>query len=532
MKALHTLLAALPNFSMKGDANALTHAVSSIAYDSRTCSADALFVAIRGLQADGHDFIPQAIERGARFVIAEREWNLPEEVPDFVSFVVVPDARKALAILAHTWFDEPSTKLQVFGITGTNGKTTTTFILKSLLEQSGETVGIIGTTGNYIGADIIPTNFTTPEAPELCALFAEMHKRGATAIVMEVSSHALALERVYGTTFAGAIFTNLTQDHLDFHHTMPDYAAAKQRLFTMLPASAFAVGNASDVWNTFMFAESAVIPQNRLYYGRSDAADIRIQNVQLGFTETRFSLEMDGTVRNAIHHFTMSPIGGFNVENAAGCLAMMRLLGVSWEQLVEWLKNAHGAPGRMQRISLNTSSNNTGSNNASNGAASSVNGALAIVDYAHTPDALEKALLSCGELRDSATLASGTKGRILCVFGCGGNRDRTKRPKMGAIAAMLADIIIPTSDNPRNEDPLAILDDILSGIPKEKFPTTLVLADRREAIHHAIKQAVSGDIVFIAGKGHENYQIIGAERIHFDDVEVVAEALARYKPVA
>jgi UDP-N-acetylmuramyl-tripeptide synthetase len=527
MKALHTLLAALPRFSMRGDAHALARAVTSIEYDSRKCSADALFVAMRGVQADGHDFIPQAIERGARFIVAERDIDeLAANVPESVALVVVPDARKALASLAHTWYDEPSTKLRVFGVTGTNGKTTTTFLLKSLLEQSGESVGIIGTTGNYIGTDVIPSSFTTPEAPELCALFVEMRKRGATAIVMEVSSHALALERVFGTTFAGAMFTNLTQDHLDFHHTMEEYAAAKQHLFTMLPVSAFAVGNASDAWNTFMFAESPVLPQNRLHYGRSEAADLRIQDVSLGFTETQFSLENAGATQSAVHHFTMSPIGGFNVDNAAGCLAMMRLLGASWEQLAEWLKNVQGAPGRMQRIPLN----------ASNGEAHTAHGAVAIVDYAHTPDALEKALLSCSELRDSAVPGNGNgnengnengaKGRIICVFGCGGDRDRTKRPKMGAIAATLADIIIPTSDNPRTEDPLAILDDILAGIPKEKFPVTTVLADRREAIHHAVKQARSGDIVLIAGKGHENYQILGTEKIHFDDTEVVQEALA------
>jgi UDP-N-acetylmuramoyl-L-alanyl-D-glutamate--2,6-diaminopimelate ligase len=498
MKAFHKLLSALPSFAMNGDKHALARAVTSIQYDSRQCSEDALFVAMRGVQADGHDFTPQAIERGARFIIAERE----VEVPKSVALAVVPDARKALAVLAHTWFDEPSRKLKVFGVTGTNGKTTTTFMLKSLLEQVGETVGIIGTTGNYIGKDVIPSSFTTPEAPELCALFVEMRKRGATAIVMEVSSHALSLERVYGTTFAGAVFTNLTQDHLDFHGTMENYAAAKQRLFTMLPETAIIAANADDSWSEFMLAESLVPPPQRRLYGRSERADIRIQNIRLGFTQTEFSLLANG----AEWHFSMSPIGGFNVENAAGCLALMSLLGVSWEKLTASMGNVQGAPGRMQRIPLGTSQGGS---------------KVAIVDYAHTPDALEKALMSCRELRDS----SNPEGRVICVFGCGGNRDRTKRPKMGNIAAELADLIIPTSDNPRNEDPLTILDDILAGIPKEKFSVTTVLADRREAIHHAVRSAQHGDIVLIAGKGHENYQIIGSERIHFDDVEVVQEAL-------
>lgn len=510
MKALHTLLSSLPAFAMSGDEHALARAVTSIQYDSRKCSDDALFVAMRGAAADGHDFIPQAIERGARFIVAEREI----EVPNSVALVVVPNARKALALLSHAWFDAPSTKLRIFGVTGTNGKTTTTFMLQSLLEQSGENVGIIGTTGNYIGGEVLPALFTTPEAPELCALFVEMRKRGATAIVMEVSSHALSLERVYGTTFAGAMFTNLTQDHLDFHGTMQDYAAAKQRLFSMLPPTSFLVVNADDEWAEFMTAECAVPPQNRCSYGRSEHSGVRISDVRLGFTQTNFALSEKNAV-GTTWHFSMSPIGGFNVDNAAGCLAMMRLLGVSWEKLVEYLPNVQGAPGRMQRIPLNKTYDST-----SNGVLSKQS-AVGIVDYAHTPDALEKALLSCRELRD----ASFPDGRIICVFGCGGNRDRTKRPKMGAIAANLADIIIPTSDNPRNEDPLTILDDILAGIPKEKFPATTVLADRREAIHHAVRLARAGDIVLVAGKGHENYQIIGAERIHFDDVEVVQDVM-------
>lgn len=497
MKALHTLLAALPSFAMNGDNHALARAVTSIEYDSRKCSTDALFVAMRGVQADGHDFVTQAIERGARVIVAERELD----VPSSVALVVVPDARKALAILAHTWFDEPSKKIRVFGVTGTNGKTTTTFILKSLLEQAGENVGIIGTTGNYIGNDVIPSSFTTPEAPELCALFVEMRKRGATAIVMEVSSHALSLERVYGTTFAGALFTNLTQDHLDFHETMENYAAAKQRLFSMLPESAFISANGDDEWSEFMIQQTAVPQERCALYGRSENSLFRIENVSLGFTKTEFSLTFRGTTTA----FSMSLIGGFNVDNATGCIVMMHLLGVSWERLQLFILNVQGAPGRMQRIPL-------------------PNGAVAIVDYAHTPDALEKALQTCVELRDSQT--SSSKGRVVCVFGCGGNRDTTKRPKMGAIAARLADVIIPTSDNPRHEEPLAILDDILSGIPKEKFSATTVLADRRAAIHRAITQAVSGDIVLIAGKGHENYQIIGSERIHFDDVEVVQEIIS------
>ncbi len=496
MKSLHTLLALTPSYILQGDDHALARAVTSIQYDSRKCSEDSLFVAITGLQADGHDFIGQAIERGARVVVVERE----VEVPSNVSLVLVPESRKVLAEMAHIWYDEPSKKLRVFGITGTNGKTTSTFILKHLLEAVGETVGIIGTTGNYIGKEVIPSNFTTPEAPELCALLGDMRKRGATAVVMEVSSHALSLDRVHAMTFSGAVFTNLTQDHLDFHGTMEVYAAAKKGLFDMLPENAIAVANADDERSDFMLKDTQA--SQRLLFGRSKRADVRIAEEHLSFTRTELRLELRGTVLET----SMPLIGKFNSDNLAACMAVAFALGYDVDALNEAIKNrVQGAPGRMQRLSLLGGQ------------------AVAIVDYAHTPDALEKALLACRELRDTSAAAA-HQGRILCVMGCGGNRDRTKRPKMGAIAAELSDIVILTSDNPRNEDPLAILDDILAGVPKEKFSTTTVLADRREAIRYAVGQAQSGDIVLIAGKGHENYQILGTERIHFDDVEEVHDA--------
>lgn len=496
MKSLHTLLGLTPSYILQGDDHALARAVTSIQYDSRRCSEDALFVAITGLQADGHDFIGQAIDRGARVVVAEHE----VEVPSNVSLVIVPDSRKVLAEMAHIWHDEPSKKLRVFGITGTNGKTTCTFILKHLLEAVGETVGIIGTTGNYIGKEVIPSSFTTPEAPELCALLGDMRKRGATAVVMEVSSHALSLDRVHGMTFSGAIFTNLTQDHLDFHGTMDVYAAAKKGLFDMLPENAIAVANADDERSDFMLKDTQA--SQRMLFGRSKRADIRIAEEHLSFTRTNLQLELRGTTLET----SVPLIGKFNSDNLAACVALAFGLGYDVNVLNEAIKNrVQGAPGRMQRLSLLDGQS------------------VAIVDYAHTPDALEKALLACRELRDTSASSART-GRILCVMGCGGNRDRTKRPKMGAIAAELSDIVILTSDNPRNEDPLAILDDILAGVPKEKFATTTVLADRREAIRYAVGQAQSGDIVLVAGKGHENYQILGAERIHFDDVEEVHDA--------
>lgn len=493
MKSLHTLLENTLSYTLQGDAHALARAVTNIQYDSRHCTEDSLFVAIKGLQSDGHDFVSQAIANGARVIVAEREIDIPPQV----ALVLVPNSRKALAEIAHVWYDQPSTKLSVFGITGTNGKTTCTFVLKHLLEAMGEKVGIIGTTGNYFGTEMIPSNFTTPEAPELCALFADMRKRGATAIVMEVSSHALSLDRVHGTTFAGAIFTNLTQDHLDFHGTMDNYAAAKKLLFDMLPASSIAVVNADDERCDFMLQDSRA--EKRIFFGRSPKATVRITEERLSFTRTFLTMNIDGKALQT----SMPLIGKFNVENLAACVAMSSALGCEISLLHNAIENSvQGAPGRMQRLPLLNDD------------------AVAIVDYAHTPDALEKALLACRELRDM----SAPKGRIICVFGCGGNRDKTKRPQMGAIASRLADLPVLTSDNPRFEDPLAILDDILAGIPKEKFSDTTVLADRREAIRHAIEIAAKDDIVLIAGKGHENYQVIGSEKLHFNDVEEIIAA--------
>ncbi|MCS6808502.1 MAG: UDP-N-acetylmuramoyl-L-alanyl-D-glutamate--2,6-diaminopimelate ligase [Bacteroidota bacterium] len=492
MKSLRALLARIPSYTLYGDSHALARAVSSIHYDSRQCSEDALFVAIKGLQHDGHDFITDAIERGARVIVAERSCDVPPRV----SLVLVPNARTALADIAHAWYNTPAHKLRIIGITGTNGKTTCTFIFKHILESLGEKVGLIGTTGNYIGHEMLPTQFTTPEAPELCALFAEMHKRGVTSVVMEVSSHALALSRVHAIPFTGAIFTNLTQDHLDFHGTMENYASAKKLLFDMLDAYACAVVNADDEYSDMMLRDTAA--SRRILFGRSERAHVRIIAEDFSITQTHLTIRMDGTDVP----MTIPLIGRFNVENLAACVAMARALDIDTESIIRAAATAQGAPGRMQRIPLLDGE------------------AVAIVDYAHTPDALEKALLACRDLRTAAAL----EGRIVCIFGCGGNRDTTKRPRMGRIAAELADYVILTSDNPRLEDPLAILDDILAGIPRDKFPATIVLPDRREAIRHALHCAQPGDILLIAGKGHETYQIIGTEKRHFDDVEEIRKA--------
>jgi len=499
--------------------------VESLEYDSRKCHRGAMFIAIEGLSVDGHDFLAQAISNGARVVVCERlpKEAVKEAAEDSTVLVVhVQDSRKALAALAHAWYGEPSKRVNVVGVTGTNGKTTTTFVLKALLTGLGENVGIIGTTGNYIGTEKLPTEFTTPEAPELCALFDTMIQRGATAIVMEVSSHALALSRVHGVRFAGAIFTNLTQDHLDFHGTMEQYAAAKKMLFDMLPPEAVAVANADDPYCQFMLKDSPA--HERYTVGRTPTASLRISNEELSIAHTRFALTF---AAEQAQTFETALVGRFNVDNIAGCLALCYALYASEQpketvlsRLQAATRAAQSAPGRMQRIAL-------------------PNGAAAVVDYAHTPDALEKALLACRDIQDSAQQpvqhTAATENplkaapRLVCVFGCGGNRDRTKRPKMGAIAVRLADVVIVTSDNPRNEDPHEILRDIVEGITltpnAERRAEPVVMVDRREAIRYALSLALvapqSQDVVLIAGKGHEDYQLIGKEKLHFDDAEEV-----------
>lgn len=477
---LSTLLQAV---SVRSVIGLVDRQITSIEYDSRRCSPGTMFVAVRGIEADGHAWIDDAVRRGASVVVCER----PVNVSEAVTVVVVENSRLALALLCHRWYGEPAKDMTIIGVTGTNGKTTTTFILKSLFEWRGEKVGLIGTTGNYIGDEVLPTAFTTPEAPELAALLARMREAGIQTVVMEVSSHGLALERVAGIRFSGAIFTNLTQDHLDFHPTMEQYAEAKKLLFDMLPPDAIALVNGDDPHGAFMIRDCSA---RRYVCGRAATSDIRIFHEQFFPAKTQFELAMEG--REALS-FTIPLIGRFNVENAAACAAYCLATGWNAEQLADAMSHIRPARGRMERIIL-------------------PNGAVAVVDYAHTPDALEKALRTCRELVQPG-------GKLICVFGCGGDRDRTKRPMMGAIASGLADCVIVTNDNPRREYPRRIIDDILGGVSGDA--RVQVLEDRSAAIATAVTGSQAGDIVLIAGKGHETYQIVGDIRFHFDDCEEV-----------
>lgn len=464
--------------------------ITSIEYDSRRCVPGSLFVAVRGTEADGHAFVADALARGATAVVH----SLPVNIPGGVTAIEVEDTRRALALLSRRWYGNPAADMTVIGVTGTNGKTTTTFILRSLLEAWGEPTGLIGTTGNYIGAEVVPTNYTTPEAPELMALFARMRDAGIRTVVMEVSSHGLALDRVYGLRFAGAIFTNLTQDHLDFHASMEEYALAKKRLFDMLPSDATAVVNGDDPYGVRMLADSAA--QTMLTVGRGNTCDIVIAAEEYALSSSSFELRRAG--RDTLR-LTIPLVGRFNVENVAACAAYFLATGRSAGEIETAAGAIRPAPGRMERIAL-------------------PNGAVAVVDYAHTPDALEKALMACRELLHGG-------GRLLCVFGCGGDRDRTKRPVMGRLAVALADAVIVTNDNPRRESPESIVDDILSGVDDRS--RCRVIPDRAEAIAWAVGQAQPGDLVLVAGKGHETWQIIGGQRLHFDDCEELRRLAGR-----
>lgn len=477
---LSTLLQAITIQSVTGSVD---RQLTSIEYDSRRCSPGSMFVAVRGIEADGHAWIDDAVGRGASVVVCER----PVHAGDGVTVIVVENSRLALALLCHKWHGEPAQDMTIIGVTGTNGKTTTTFILKSLFEWRGEKVGLIGTTGNYIGEHVLATEFTTPEAPELAALLAQMREAGIRTVVMEVSSHGLALERVAGIRFSGAIFTNLTQDHLDFHPTMEDYAAAKKRLFDMLLPEAVALVNGDAPHGTFMVKDCSA----RCYkFGRVDTCDVQILQERFFPAKTEFTLSMNG--REPIS-LSIPLIGRFNVENATACAGYCLATGWDAGQLAEAMQHIRPARGRMERIVL-------------------PNGSVAVVDYAHTPDALEKALRTCRELVQAG-------GRLTCVFGCGGDRDKTKRPLMGAIASELADLVIVTNDNPRREYPRCIIDDILGGVSGNA--RIHVVEDRAGAIAAAVTGSQMGDIVLIAGKGHETYQIIGDSRSHFDDCEEV-----------
>ena len=454
---------------------------SGIGLDSRTLRPGMLYVAVRGSQADGHRFVADAVGRGAKAIVVEapQHANVPE--------IVVRDSHRAALVLGGAWFGYPARALTLIGVTGTNGKTTTTGLIRHLFNQR-ETAGSIGTLGAFDGRDhpIASTagSLTTPGPIDLQATLAAMVERGVSHVAMETSSHSLDQRRLDGLTFAAGVFTNLTRDHLDYHGTMEAYFASKLRLSALLGLTGIEVVNLDDdAWQ-------AMRPRApRLTFGLHPAADVRASGLVLDAAGCRF--QMNGKFGSA--EVTLPLLGDFNVANALAAAATALGLGRPVTEVAGRLSSAPQVPGRMERISDTP--------------------CIVLRDYAHTPDALERALTSLRPL---------TSGRLIVVFGCGGDRDRGKRPIMGRIAAELSHLAIATSDNPRTEDPDAIIDDIeqgMGGMPHLRIP------DRLAAIHAALNEGRAGDTILLAGKGHETYQVIGTEKIDFDEREIVQKAV-------
>jgi len=469
-------------------------------YDSRTVKPGSAFFAIKGFAADGHAFIHSAIEKGATTIVLEDPSAFSEEDAKEMNItrILVPSSRKALAIISEEVFGSPSKKLRLIGVTGTNGKTTTTNLIKQLLESRGEICGMIGTIGVYIGDEFIPGTHTTPESRDISALLAKMAEQQVTTCVMEVSSHSIVLERIAALDFDIGVFTNLTQDHLDFHETMEQYAAAKQKFFSGLKETAVAITNAGSDYGEFM-TEHCIA--NVHSYGLDDGtafgnADIVASKVEYSLRGTSFTIKKRYSDEQTV--FQSKLVGKFNVENllAAASALYFGVEGYSLEILSQAVPGLRPVRGRFEQIEL-------------------PGGGLAIIDYAHTPDALENVLLTIRALDQDTTITT--------VFGCGGDRDRSKRPKMGAIADRLSDAVIITNDNPRSEDPHAIAHEIIEGIPLSKRVDTEIILDRAAAITTALDASGEDNVILIAGKGHEDYQIIGKQKVHFDDREVVEE---------
>jgi UDP-N-acetylmuramoyl-L-alanyl-D-glutamate--2,6-diaminopimelate ligase len=482
---LHDLLSGVAVTAVQGD----DVDVRIVVHDSRSVGPDALFCCVPGATADGHDFAPAAVTAGAVALLVEHALDLP------VTQVIVPSVRAAMGPIAAACLGHPAHALRVVGVTGTNGKTTTTFIVDAIARAAGETTGMIGTVETRIGNQVLPPGRTTPEAPELQQLLATMRDAGVTSVAMEVSSHALDQHRVDGTRFAAACFTNLGHDHLDYHGTAEQYLASKERLF----APAFtdrAVVNIDDPQGPLVADHATAQGLQVVTYGvDGTTAAVRATDVRSDARGSSFVLSdaRDGFTAAVRVHLP----GAFNVSNALAAAAIARAAGLPDEAVVAGLDRRVVVPGRMERVDRGQDF-------------------TLLVDYAHTPDALERVLTAARPL-------AAPGGRVIVVFGCGGDRDRAKRPRMGAIAAALADIAILTSDNPRSESPRGIAGEVLAGVPGEH--RMLVELDRRAAIRDAIAAAGHGDVVIVAGKGHEPGQTIGDETLPFDDRLVAGDEL-------
>jgi UDP-N-acetylmuramoyl-L-alanyl-D-glutamate--2,6-diaminopimelate ligase len=465
--------------------------ITGIAYDSRTVTPGQLFVALKGLHEDGTRFALDAVARGAGGVISEQ----PSPAGVSAPWITVGDARLSTALLADRFYRHPSAELQVVGITGTNGKTTTAYLIASIFEAAGTRCGLLGTVGYRVGGNTRDAKHTTPEAPDVQALLREMVDAGSGACAMEVSSHALSLKRVDGITFAAAVFSNLTRDHLDFHGDMEAYFQAKRRLFEMLPPGAPSLINLDDPRG----ASLVEMGRRPVTYAVNRQADIMPGPLSFSLDGLVFDVR---TPRGTVH-VRSSLVGRPNVYNILAAISTAVALGLSFDAIEKGVAALAGVPGRFQVVSERSDD------------------LTVVVDYAHTDDALRNLLETARPL---------ARGRLITMFGCGGDRDRTKRPLMGAVAGRLSDLVVITSDNPRNEDPTRIMEDISRGITadtRRDGQRVLSIADRAEAVRKAIALARPGDVVLLAGKGHEKFQVIGDRSVPFDDVAAAREALNR-----
>jgi UDP-N-acetylmuramoyl-L-alanyl-D-glutamate--2,6-diaminopimelate ligase len=480
MKLLKDIIYGIRIIEIKGNTNI---AVENIAFDSREINNLSLFIAVKGVSQDGHNFISQAQNSGACAIICE---SLPEILNDEITYIKVLDSSKSLGIVASNFFDNPSEKLKLVGITGTNGKTTCATLLYDLYRLMGFKTGLISTVHIKILHKTIPSTHTTPNAIRINELLSQMVKEGCSYVFMEVSSHALDQNRVSGLSFDIGVYTNISRDHMDYHPTLNDYIGAKKKLFNSLKNNAVAIVNFDDPYGEEMVRDIIAKP---LSYGLKGDFDFKGKIVENNISG--LSIEIDG------FEMTSRLIGEFNAYNLLVVFAVAKSLGEEALTVLTIISNLKAPDGRFEYIV-------------------SPSNVTAVIDYAHTPDALENVLKTLVSLKSD-------KEKIFTVFGCGGDRDKGKRPLMGEISSVYSDRVIVTSDNPRSEKPSEIIKEIVSGIPKSKFSKVLTVQDRRQAIKVACELAESGDVILIAGKGHEKYQIIRDEKLHFDDLETTIE---------
>ncbi|MFA0962820.1 UDP-N-acetylmuramoyl-L-alanyl-D-glutamate--2,6-diaminopimelate ligase [Roseivirga sp. BDSF3-8] len=484
MMALKDIVYRVSLKSVSGDMN---DSVTGITFDSRAVNKGDLFVAVRGTATDGHLYIDKALEKGASAIVCE---ELPADLKEGVTWIEVENSAKALGLIASNYYNNPSSRLSIIGVTGTNGKTTTVSLLFRLFSKLGYKCGLLSTVVNRIGTEEVKATHTTPDALQLNELLDRMAKEGCTHVFMEASSHALVQERMAGLAFRGAVFSNISHDHLDYHGTFEEYIKAKKKLFDELPKGAFALVNADDRRANVMLQNTKASKKSFSLKSMSDYKARVLSNTLEG-------LELD--IDNKVGWYRL--IGDFNAYNLLAVYSVAVELGEDPEEVLTALSELKPAPGRFEHVPNKL-------------------GITAIVDYAHTPDALENVLATIKEVRT-------TNEQVITVVGCGGDRDKAKRPLMAEIACRFSDKVILTSDNPRTEDPERIIKDMQEGVSASNYRKAMSITNRREAIKAALGMAQAGDIVLVAGKGHETYQEIDGIRHDFDDKKVIADVLAR-----